>query len=222
MHPLSDSRWIQDRQNFVSIYHDGLHVILGGGNTKLQPLWSTFTVGDPSLLFHKPGDENPNFLPPPGLVHVPTDATLDPAKNSLDLDYAGVKCNVTVDTHDPRQAKLIYTLLTPTNKRVEAHVPLLTVLNKPWSTASGKTGELSANTPIHLGPGQAGDWLAHRGWKISVPPSASITWPAMRHSPYTKDGHSDPLDWRIVMTLPLDKDHVRYEITLQADEKDTK
>ena len=32
-------------------------VFLGGGNTKLQPLWSTFTVGDVSLLKHKPGDE---------------------------------------------------------------------------------------------------------------------------------------------------------------------
>ncbi len=219
---ISTSRWIQDRQNFVSLYHDGLHVILGGGNTKLQPLWSTFTVGDPALLFHKPGDENPDFLPPPGIMHVPTDAKLDPSKNSLDLDYDGVKCNVTADTSDPKQAKIVYSLVTPTDKRVEAHVPLLITMKKPWSTASGKSGVLSENQAFKFGPGETGDWLAHRGWKISVPPTASITWPAMPHTPYTKDGRADPMDWRIVITLPLDKDHMRYEITLQADEKEAK
>ena len=39
-------------------------LILGGGNTKLQPAWSNFTVGDPALLAHKPGDTNPVFRPP--------------------------------------------------------------------------------------------------------------------------------------------------------------
>src|SRR5438132_11362652 len=86
---ISDKRWIQDRQNFVSLFHDKTGLILGGGNTKLQPLWSTFTVGDPALLFHKPGDEDPNFIPPPGVRHIPTDAKLDPQRSALDLDYGG-------------------------------------------------------------------------------------------------------------------------------------
>ena len=39
------NRWGQDRQNFVSVFHDSVGLVLGGGNTKLQPLWSNFTVG---------------------------------------------------------------------------------------------------------------------------------------------------------------------------------
>ena len=43
--PLDRSRWHQDRQNLVSIWHEKVGLILGGGNTKLQPAWSNFTVG---------------------------------------------------------------------------------------------------------------------------------------------------------------------------------
>jgi hypothetical protein len=63
-HTPYPSRWIQDRQNLVSLYHDKIGVILGGGNTKLQPLWSTFSVGDRAQFHHKAGDETPiSFRP---------------------------------------------------------------------------------------------------------------------------------------------------------------
>jgi hypothetical protein len=42
-----------------------------------------------SLLKHKPGDENPNFLPPKGIVHTPKSATLDPSAQSIIFDYDG-------------------------------------------------------------------------------------------------------------------------------------
>src|SRR5207237_6675847 len=47
---VSQSRWYPDRQNLLSVFHDKTGLIVGGGSTKLQPLWSTFTVGDVSLL----------------------------------------------------------------------------------------------------------------------------------------------------------------------------
>ena len=59
----SVNRWHQDRQNFVSIFHDRTGLIVGGGNTKLQPFWSNFTVGDTAGLQHNPGDANPDFKP---------------------------------------------------------------------------------------------------------------------------------------------------------------
>ena len=105
--PVPTTRWIQDRQNLVSLFHDDVGVILGGGNTKLQPLWSTFTVGDVSLLKHKAGDEDPDFTPPPGLRHVPTNATIDADQTTLHLDYGDVKTSVVVRL-TPDAAKLTY------------------------------------------------------------------------------------------------------------------
>lgn len=87
---ISDSRWIQDRQNLIDVFHSELGMIAGGGNTKMQPYWSTFTLGDPSLLVHTPGDENPDFSPEIDLAWTPTDATVrrEPDATVLDVTMA--------------------------------------------------------------------------------------------------------------------------------------
>ena len=213
---VPQNRWIQDRQNFLSLYRDGFHVILGGGNTKLQPLWSTFTVGDVSLLKHAAGDEKPNFLPPQGLIHTPASATLDAEAARLELDYGGTKCAVQVDVSDPARAVVRYALLSPHVKNVAAHVPIIPALGEKWATESGKSGELSEGS-FHLAPGEAGAWFAHRGVRIALPPQASITWPALPHNPYRKDGAAQPREGRIVITLPFSSSVTRQEIAVEVD-----
>jgi hypothetical protein len=210
-------RWIQDRQNFISLYHDETSLILGGGNTKLQPLWSTFTCGDVNLLKHKPGDERPIFIPPPELKHTPSDGTLDVDHTMLELDYAGTSCSVVVDLSDANRAKITYTLQTPQTKDVAAHVPLIPKLKAKWATASGKGGKLS-DAPINLKPGEAGDWFAHRGFRIRIPREASVTWPALPHNPYAKDGKPETRDGRIVITLPFAAEQTTHEIFVELDE----
>ncbi|HEV2292431.1 MAG TPA: hypothetical protein VGR35_01165 [Tepidisphaeraceae bacterium] len=211
------SRWIQDRQNFLSLYHDKAGVFLGGGNTKLQPLWSTFTVGDVSLLKHEPGDESPHFVPPKGIVHVPTSATLDPEAASLILDYDGTACAVQVDLSDPTSARITYVLATRQTQPVEAHVTLLPRMNTPWKTESGRSGMLG-DEPITLAPGEAGKWIEHHGVRVSLPPQASITWPVLPHNPYRKDGRAGASEGRIVITLPFSPDLLKHELTITVVE----
>jgi hypothetical protein len=214
---IDPRRWIQDRQNFLSLYHDEESLILGGGNTKLQPLWSTFTVGDIKLLRHKPGDESPRFVPRPGLKHTPSSAALHVEENTLDLDYAGVDCSVAVDLADEKRAKVTYSLHAPTTRQVAAHVPLIPKLKGKWATASGKSGTLSDDA-IDLKAGEAGEWFAHRGFRVKIPSDASITWPVLPHNPYTKDGHAELREGRIVITLPFSADRTSQEILVELDE----
>jgi hypothetical protein len=211
------SRWIQDRQNFLSLYHDTAGVFLGGGNTKLQPLWSTFTIGDVSLLKHKAGDESPSFTPPKGIVHVPKSATLDPETASLILDYDGTACAVQADLSNPEQARVTYVVATKPTQNVEAHVTLLPRMKAAWKTESGKSGDLGSE-PINLGPGEAGAWFEHRGVRISLPPQASITWPVLPHNPYTKDGHAQANEGRIVITLPFSPELLKHELIIGVAE----
>lgn len=211
--PVPRSRWVQDRQNFLSLYHDEAGVFLGGGNTKLQPLWSTFTVGDVSLLKHKPGNESPNFVPPKGLVHVPASATLDPETTSLILDYDGTACAVQVDLSNPDQARITYMLTSQPAQPVEAHATLLPRMKTAWRTESGKSGKLSSE-PVHLGPGEAGAWFEHHGVRISLPPQASIAWPVLPHNPYRKDGRAEPREGRIVITLPFSPELLKHELII--------
>jgi hypothetical protein len=223
---VSQSRWYEDRQNLLSVFHDKTGLIVGGGSTKLQPLWSTFTVGDVSLLKHKPGDENPNFQPPPGLWHTPSDAALDPENARLLLQYNLIKCQVRVDLSDPKGAKILYTTEGPAahdagegdlsaHGDVAAHVPLIADMGKTWSTASGKTGKIS-DEPIDLKPGEAGDWFEHGGWRIHIPANASVRWPVLPHNQYVKDGKAKTDEGRIVITLPFDEHVLTQEVTVEV------
>jgi hypothetical protein len=124
--PVSKNRWHQDRQNLVSIWHDKTGLILRGGNTKLQPAWSNFTVGDAGLLVHQPGDTRPNFIPPAGLFHVPSDARLvEGPEPGLDLTYGPEQCRLRIRWINPRKiAYRVKTTLT-SGLPVAAHLTLL-------------------------------------------------------------------------------------------------
>jgi hypothetical protein len=201
--PIYPSRWIQDRQNLVSLFHEHTGLVLGGGNTKLQPLWSTFTVGDTGLLKHRVGDESPDFSQPAGLLHVPSKARLEGNGKVLRLEYGQVVCNVAVGLLDNNRARL--TLVTeahaPTSS-VEAHLALLPSIGKAWHTASGRTGRLGS-TPFTLTAEAAGNWFEHNGWRITLPEKSNIIWPVLPHNPYRKDGRAGSEEGRIVLTLPF-------------------
>lgn len=83
---VPNNRWIQDRHNLLDIFHDELGLVAGGGNTKLQPLWSTFTLGDVSLLAELPTEENPDFTPPIDLAWTPRQATVRREGDTTRLD----------------------------------------------------------------------------------------------------------------------------------------
>jgi hypothetical protein len=201
--PVSSSRWIQDRQNLVSLFHQKTGLILGGGNTKLQPLWSTFTVGDTSLLKHQPGDEKPKFSPPAGLLHVPARAALEGNGRRLRLEYAQTVCSVELGLGEPNRARLHYSVqLASNNPPVEAHLTFLPALGENWSTASGKSGRLGAQ-PFKLTAAEAGAWFEHNGWRVELPPQSSLNWPVLPHNPYRKDGRAAPGEGRIVLTAPF-------------------
>lgn len=199
--PFIQNRWMQDRQNMVSLFHEKTGLILGGGNTRLQPLWSTFTVGDTSLLYHNAGDESPDFSQRPGLRHVPDRARIQ--GDSVELHYGGTRVRVRVEPMGPTSARLIYTVLERSEEGpVEAHIPLITKIGTKWETASGRSGLISEK-PIQLAPGEAGGWLAHGGWRMRLPEGARMDWPAIPHNPYAKDGASSANLGRLVVTLPF-------------------
>jgi hypothetical protein len=200
----STSRWVQDRQNFVSIFHDRTGLIVGGGNTKMQPFWSNFTVGDTSLLQHKPGDENPKFKPKPGLVHIPSSAKLRADKDApgLDLTYGGEDCRITVQPKDDKSFALVCEASRKSGNPVEAHIVFLPRVGATVTCASGKTAKLG-DAAFEWAAADIGAWFRHGGVRVSVPSGARLAWPKRRHSPYTKDGHSELRDARLVLSLPF-------------------
>jgi len=213
---VPNNRWIQDRQNFVSLFHDRTGLILGGGNTKLQPYWSTFCAGNPELLKHTPGDEQPNFVPPPGIAHIPEAATLDPDALKASFTYAGMGSSVDVDLVDAAKARLVFTADPETlTMPLIANVTLQPRKESEWSTASGGKGVLKEEAPFQFTSQEAGSWIGYNGYRISIPAGASIRWPVYGHNPYKKAGEGSFDFARIVLTLPLTKDTPRHTVEVE-------
>jgi len=199
--PPPDTRWGQDRQNFLSVFHDDIGLILGGGNTKLQPLWSTFTVGNTSLMRHIPGDDDPDFSPRDGLVHVPEKATYEVSEHCLNVEmtYGDVGCKVASEVVDETEIHLIYETSGHANLPVEAHVPLFRQTDAVVTLSSGISLALDETPFEHTGE----DWLEHGGYRLYIPRIARLMWPAMPHNPYRKGGEGTVEEGLLVVAVPF-------------------
>ncbi len=214
--PPPDNHWGQDRQNFLSVFHRKTGLIAGGGNTRLQPLWSTFTLGDTSLMRHTPGEEDPDFNAPAGLQHMPDSAEIsgDMGKRVLRLGYGKEACSVLTT---PRSDSELVVTLTATCRGplpVEAHIPLLPHLDQPVTFSSGDAKELG-ETPWEVSIGDRGGWIAHGGWKVSLPAESRVAWPAPPHNPYRKGGEATAEEGRIVACVPFPSGVEQQEIEIE-------
>jgi hypothetical protein len=107
-----ETRWGMDRQNFVSVYHDDCGLVVGGGNSKNQPAWSNFIVGE---------------------TYLPASASLLP--DGVRLDYRVARCVLRVCC-DENEATLTYHLESG-NQPVTCHLLLHIVPDKPLTTGDG-------------------------------------------------------------------------------------
>lgn len=215
--PIPTVRWIQDRQNLVSIYHDKCGLILGGGNTKLQPLWSNFTVGDTSLLKHTPGDEHPDFLPKGPLFHVPSSASLkktDPV--GLNLQYGDERCHIYTEPLDDQTMLIHLQASANSGMPVEGHVTLIPHVGEAVRTANGK-GFILGKNAFTMTSEEAGGWIAHAGWKITLPEGSKVVWPVLPHNPYKKDGSAGIGEGRLVISIPFSPSHEKQTLTLSIE-----
>jgi len=217
--PLATSRWHQDRQNLVSIWHENTGLILGGGNTKLQPGWSTITVGDESLLQHRAGDTKPDFRPQGELFHIPRQATLTLApRPGLTLDVGPERCTVGIEFQDSRH--LVYTVERQgeTNLPAAAHLTLLPRVGWMLTAGGGQTAKLGAKPvawkadelqgsvrldAIASPPAARPQVAATSGFRLTLPASATLRWPVLPHNPYRADGRATLGEGRIEIRIPL-------------------
>jgi len=211
---LSKSRWTQDRQNLVDVFHDKLGLVVGGGNTKLQPYWSTFTVGNPAQLRITPGEEKPNFVPDIDLSWTPESATLSEHAGAtcMDLAYAGVNCRVRAEIDGTGAFRLTFS--APAGKRVEAHLPFLS-RSKRVRLGSGEDIVLTKEELL-LNCARIGSWFVLDRLKVSVPEGAMLRWPAWQHNPYRKDGSSSTGSAKLVLMMPFDTAE-EHSVTLTYD-----
>ena len=214
--PLLDSRWIQDRQNLACVYHDKVGLVVGGGNTKLQPAWSNLTVGDTSLLQHTEGDTDPDFKPKGELYHIPSAATLvHEGTLGLDLVYGRESCRIRLRVIDANSLEYRIEATHNSGLPVEAHLALLPSMGEALETGAGFKTQLGEEH-LDLAADQVGGKLLYRGCEFRLPANASLHWPALPHNPYRKDGHATIAEGRIEIRLPFEEGGSSHTIRVRV------
>ena len=181
--PPVESRWGQDRQNMLSIWNEKHGLIVGGGNSKDQPKWSSFVVGV---------GEN--------IVYIPDDAksAADASGDRCTYTIGGETINVVTEIDDADVVRLHWT------GPASATVQLLLRFHEGMKveTADDIT-ELRLDDAIEWNLDSNGSWIIFAGIRIEVGGAGVLSWPVSPFNPYTKDGSSPGADSTAVLALSL-------------------
>ena len=181
--PPVETRWGQDRQNFVSVWNERSGLIIGGGNSKDQPIWSTFTVG-----------KEPTYLPGAAALQPGDDADV------LSLTYGNHTCTLTM--HIVGRERLEIAMSGPADNAARGRLLLRLSPNNSLRTASGT--ELPTDmSGWSVDDRQTGGWVIHRGWRISMPHNSTLTWPVYPFNPYAADGAAPIEEAVAILSIPL-------------------
>lgn len=216
--PRWPGRFIQDRQNLVSIYHRDSGLILGGGNTKIQPLWSTMTVGDTSLVKPTGASRDTNLAPDVDVAYTPDACSIDEPTDrrwTQTITTAGAVAELTIAILDDHSLTISSRLVTaaPDGRNAAVHLTFIPYPESPIRFSDGSSAELSETAWEKTGMASVG----HHNWKLTLSENARINWPVLPHNPYTDDGHAAKEEGRLVVSLPLSDTPTTLELTVSAD-----
>ena len=186
--PPTANRWGQDRQSFLSLWHDRLGLVLGGGNSKDQADWSSFVADG-------------RFLPDQG--------ALLPDGSGVALTYGHVRCLLRLRFEG---AKVIIEGAAERGPALQQFV----VQAKPGDTvrsAAGHEAQLG-DSAVHWGTRQLGAWFEVNGCRIAVPHGAEFRWPTVPFNPYATDGATPFGAERGLLAARIDGPPIRWEVEI--------
>jgi hypothetical protein len=184
--PPVASRWGEDRQSFLSLWHDRFGLLLGGGNSKDQAEWSSF-VADGRLM--------------------PDKGELLPEGDGIALTYGRIRCLLRLRFEGE---KVIIEGAAEGGPALQQFV----VQAKPGDTVRSAAGQEAklGDSAVRWGTEQIGAWLEVNGCRITVPHGAEFRWPTLAFNPYAADGAMPFGSERGILAARLDGQPIRWEI----------
>jgi hypothetical protein len=120
-----------------------------------------------------------------------------------------------VRPEDRRTLALMLEATARSGLPVAAHLTLLPHLGETVETGAGHVFRLD-ETPVAFSAEELGGSVRHAGYRLRLPETASLHWPALPHNPYRKDGRATAAEGRIEIRIPFDRAHPKHEIILEA------
>lgn len=186
MVPPVESRWGLDRQAFCSVWHDQTGLIIGGGNAKSQPEFSSFVFNQ--------GNEQ---------ISLPESAQLqeDAARDTVILNYGNEGNRSGSITVEPQDASRLLVRLEAVADS-GAVGQLMFKMTPGGVIRTGKGAEYAVDeTPVMLTADEAGGSIAHGKWQIHLPAGSTFRWPVAPFNPYAADGAAPIEEAAAIVTL---------------------
>lgn len=184
--PPVASRWGQDRQAFLSLWHEERGLVLGGGNSKDQAEWSTFVADG-------------RFLPDRGELLAEADG--------IALQYGRVRAGLRVTWEN---GKAVITATAEGGPALQQFV-LQVRPGDHLRSAAGLEVTLGEDA-VHWRPQQVGEWLEFGGLCLTVPAGTEFRWPTLAFNPYAADGAAAFGSERGLLAVRVDGAPVRWEL----------
>jgi hypothetical protein len=190
--PMVESRWGQDRQSFVGVWNAANGLIIGGGNSKQQPEWSTFEINS------RDG----------GHFYVPSLGEVDAENSRITLSYGNVSCRVRIVSIEKNRLILSYEADLAAGDEGKAHIPLKLKPGVKLNTSKGTVD--TDGTVLSTFDFESGEqWLAQSGWRVASSGPFHLTWPSFPFNPYEKEGKADIAEATAILTITLQAGQAR-------------
>lgn len=191
--PREESRWGQDRQSFIGVWHRSSGLIVGGGNSKNQPEWSTFEVR---------GADGSH-------AYVPDEGTVDAAGRAIRLVCGRRALTVRLGKFAPDETLLAFAAELDEGDEGLVHLPLRLKPGTPLRTNGAQPTFDVGESELRFSAGGGAHRLAHDGWELLFEGAYSLEWPSCPFNPYAQDGRAELGEAVAILTLPLGKDAAR-------------
>jgi hypothetical protein len=163
------NQYYLDRQSSVSIFREGLGLIVTGANSKRQAELASFQEEADGQSFH---------LPLSSRLEMGNDA------DRLSLAYNTFFSDLQVPLPTLKQVVLHY-ILTRTARQEKAQLNLQLCL-RPGEVLETSQGRVTLDhQPVKVDWNLPDGWMRHHGWKLNVNKPATLTWPVYPYNPYS-------------------------------------
>ncbi|MFA6563409.1 MAG: hypothetical protein WCV00_15995 [Verrucomicrobiia bacterium] len=176
------SRWFQDRQNHLSLWHSRTGLIFGGGNSIGQPAFSTVVV-------EKPDGSAQAFVASAAELLLAEHSRL-----AIALTVGGERVEIAVRLEDRRTVRLEALWRGPGHGPCVWQLPLR--LDRSAKIIASRKTHALGDRNLTLTGADLGDNLSYSAWRLQWQDAAGATfrWPVEQFTPYFKDGKPDKSD----------------------------
>lgn len=202
---INNQRWIMTRSNCLSVWHDKLGVIIGGGHSKSAPLFATFDVWDHGAQRLEPDK---------------ADFTSRNGEEIARLHYGPFICVLRLKPHG-NKLDITFELPPETARRAQVRAGFTLMPKHGSALRWTATGKPRVDTTHTLDPRRAigvswskGDGYSNRrvtgeGWLLHMPEESNLAYPVYPFNPYAIDDVSPPHDARMALGATFKNDRTR-------------